>query len=390
MKAIMNVVRFIVLSSTTIVVSSACAAALQAGGQYQKGRWAQDLARSVSVVCRNDADYDTTALNTAISNSPSGSSIHIHGTCLVNATIILYGDRSYFGDSRTGTIIRQAPGRNLAALVASDSWAENSDASGDPIMLAHLTLDGNKAANSGTDDLIIRSWLTTVTDIEVTNAPGDGILLTNVSRNGTALAPGNTMVNSRYSNLFIQNSGANGFHVIDSGNSITDTDLLDSWIANSGQSAIYLENAAGWKIRGDHLYAVKDDAIYANRCFGTAIESNYIENFGEAGGGTYYGIACTVQGTIGSIISNNKIFMIGGEASSGTFDYIAVPKLNYGIGYISIDSNLLVGSGSPNDNGLTYENLGGMELYVLSSENNLQLMHNNRTVGRGVSLAASY
>jgi len=74
------------------------------------------------------------------------------------------------------------------------------------------------------------------------------------------------------SNVFITNSGANGFEVIDPNNGVTDSDLIDSWIANSGQSAITLANAAGWKIEGNHIYGVQQNGIYAQRCFGTAIK----------------------------------------------------------------------------------------------------------------------
>src|SRR5581483_11426708 len=119
----------------------------------------------------------------------------------------------------------------------------------------------------------------------------------------------NTSVNGRISNVFVTDCSGTGIHVVDSGNSLTDWDLLDSWIANSGQSGIYLENAAGWKIVGNHIYGVPQDAIFANRCYGTTIADNYIEDFGGDGGAnTWYGIACTVQGDVGSVIRENKVF----------------------------------------------------------------------------------
>jgi hypothetical protein len=233
---------------------------------------------------------DAVKLNTAIENSCSGDRIQIHGTCLLNATIVLLGDRTYEGDSRTGTIFRQAGGANLPALLASDSWSDDWTYTGDPIRIAQLTLDGNGSANSGTNALVIRSWLTVIEDMQVENAPADGIQLTNLSKNGVRLQ--SSQVNGHISNCLVTNSGAIGIQVVDDSTSVTDWSLLDSWIANSGESAIYLGDAAGWTVRGNHVYGVRQHAIFANGCWATSIDENYIEDFGGSGGSnTWYGIA---------------------------------------------------------------------------------------------------
>jgi hypothetical protein len=348
----------------------------------------------VSVTCQADSANDATTLNDAISEAVPGSQIQIHGTCLVNATIVLRGDMSYVGDSRTGTIIEQANGANLPAVVAAYGWYNDSSAVDSPITLAHLTINGNSAANSGSVDLVVRSWESTFEDLEIANAPSDGVLLSNPSKNGVDLAKGANMVNSRFSNLFILNCRGDGFHVNDrgsSGNNITDIDLLDSWISNPGSSAIYLDNAAGWKIRGNHVYAVHVDAIHASRCFGTAIDGNYIENFGKAGGsGTNYsGIECTVQSGPASIISNNKIFQIGGQASTGNF-YFILAKLNSGTGYINVTGNTITGANA-NDTGLFYENTvgGSSVLNYLSANNQVQQMTTAKTTTASGTIAAT-
>src|SRR5713226_1141300 len=129
-------------------------------------------AAQVDMTCQGNT-ADTTALNNAIGGSHTGDLIRIHGTCLINGTIILLGDRSYEGDSRTGTTITQASGSNLAAMLASDSWSTDSSFTGNPIRIANLTLDGNKSANSGTNALVIRSWLTVIENLVVQNAPED-------------------------------------------------------------------------------------------------------------------------------------------------------------------------------------------------------------------------
>ncbi len=342
----------------------------------------------VDVHCNDVAAHDSTALNRAISHSKTGDHIIIHGQCMVNETIVLYGDRTYTGDSRTGTIIKQAPGANLAALFASGSWSFDFSYTGTPIRIAHLTLDGNSSQNMGTNVLVIRSWLTVIDDIVVQNAPQDGIQFTNPSRNGTLLTT--TQVNSHLINCFITDSGANGIHVVDPGNSVTDSDILDSWIANSGQSAINMDNAAGWKIRGNHLYGIKQNAIYANRCFNTSIDENIIEDFGGAGGNTWYGIACTLQGDIASVISGNKVNMFNAEPSTGNFVYIGIPQVNYDFGQIAVVGNTILGSGGSRDTGLSYQLGNGKGLKVVSASNNVHSVNNARIVGKGVTLVTGY
>ncbi|MFI7636255.1 hypothetical protein [Nonomuraea sp. NPDC049400] len=75
---------------------------------------------------------DATTINNAIEASKAGDEIVILGqsvapdkpaVCVINKTIVLRGDRTYRGDSRTGLTIRQADGANLPAMLASDTWA---------------------------------------------------------------------------------------------------------------------------------------------------------------------------------------------------------------------------------------------------------------------------
>lgn len=349
---------------------------------------AASFAAQVDVNCTGKTS-DTGALNTAIGSSNVGDQIRIHGTCLINGTIVLLGDRSYIGDSRTGTVIRQANGANLAAMLASDSWNSDVSYTGDPIRIAELTLDGNSGNNSGTSALVIRSWLTVIEDLQVENAPADGIQITSLSKSGVALTT--TQVNGRISNCFVTNSGGDGIHIVDTSNSVTDWDLLDSWVANSGKSAIYMDNAAGWKIRGNHVYGIQQHALYANACYATTIDANYIEDFGDSGGdNTWYGIACTVQGGAASVISNNRVFMFAKEEPPAKYIYIGVPQVNYGTGEINVAGNAIRGAGQLADTGLDYQLNGGNGLDLLSSNNNVQSVHTARTVGSGVKLVDGY
>ncbi len=339
----------------------------------------------LDVHCENSAE-DSARINGAIQTSAAGSRIAIHGTCSLTDTVVLRGNRTYSGDSRTGTILRQANGSNLPALLAGETWQTNGASTGSPLRIEHMTIDGNRANNEGTSNLVIRSWLTVLNDLQIQNAPQDGVRIVNPSANGTRLT--STQVNGHIGDLFIRNSGANGLRVLDPGNAVTDWDFLDTWIANSGQSAIHLDNAAGWKIKGVHIYGVGEHAIYAHRCFATTIADNLIENFGESGGEakTWYGIACTVQGQTGSVISGNKIFRFGKLGVDAHFAFLAVPRTNYGTGAINVSGNIVRGAKVGKETGLLYEvGPSASALHVMSTGNHVSDVATPRSAGEKVS-----
>ncbi len=336
-------------------------------------------AAALHVNCTNNV-ADTAALRNTINGSAAGDQINIHGVCLVNQTIVLKGGRSYLGDIRTdgsATQIRQANGANLPAVLASDSWDNNTAWVGEPIRIAHLQVDGNKANNaSGTVGIMVRSWLAVIEDVGVAKTSGDGIRITNLSKNNTALT--SSMVNGRISNVFIEDVNGSGINVVDTGNSITDWDVIDTWIGTTGWHGIYLANAAGWKVRGNHLYNIGRDAIYANRCWATTIDGNYIEDFGNAGASAAnYGIACAMTtGNIASTIIGNKVFMLKPLMNSTTYRYIGVPAINYaGSATINVVDNVIVGNNTSTNNeaGLYYSTWcpcgGGTTLNVFSNNN---------------------
>jgi hypothetical protein len=341
----------------------------------------------VSVTCAN-VSTDAATLNNAINGSGTGDWIQIHGTCSLTATVVLKGDRTYTGDSRMDTTLGQANGYNLAAVVAADSWSSNSAYTGNPITLAHLTIDGNKANNSNSICLVVRSWASTVEDVHIANCPGDGLRYSNPSANNTALS--NNSVNNTFRNLFIENAGGTGFHVVDTGNKLTDCNLESSWIAGSGQSSIYLDNAAGWRISGNHTYGTPQHAIYLNQCFGTTVSDNYIEDFGDAGisGTTYYGIGVTLQGVVTSVtITGNKVNMFPTLPAAGNYVYIGIIQGNYGTPSAVVSGNLIYGQANARETGLSYQKGSVTAVNVLSS-NNVQNVGTARTVGSGVTIVS--
>lgn len=342
-------------------------------------------ATTISVSCRGTSDGP--AINSAINSSNPGDTIQFHGTCVTSQMIVLLGKRNYYGDSKNATTIQQAAGANLPALIASDSWVNNSTTAGDPIRIEHLNIDGNSASNSGTNVLVIRSWLSRIEDVIVQNAPEDGIQITSVSENGTVLT--NTDVNGVIDDVWVKSSGANGIDVVDPGSWVTDWWLLDSAVQDSAQSAIYLQNCAGWMVRGNHVYGVGKDGIHASRCYGSSIEGNYIEQFGSSGGSgnTYYGIVATLQGSAASVVSGNKIFMFGGTANSANLRYIDVQG-NYGATQASVTGNTILGHNGTTETGLTYLLGGATSLHVSSTGNSITLVATPTSIGNGVTVDA--
>jgi hypothetical protein len=363
------------------------AVSLVAAGTVFLARPEQVGASIVKAECTNAAT-DAALINAAITGSSAGDEIVISGPCSLTSPVILLGERAYRGDSRN-TLLKQADNANLAGLLIAESYDSNSATTGTPITLRDLKLDGNKVNNTtaATDGIILRSWQTTVSDLQVKQFAGNGIRLTNQTANGTALT--NTQVNGRISNVFVEHSGKHGIFVEDTGNSVTDWNLIDNWVSNSGQSAIHLDNGAGWVVERNHVYGVGKHGIYVNRTFGTSIADNYVEDFGQmATAGTYYGIVATVQGSAGTTIHGNRVFNFKGEKAGSTYRYLGISQVNYGTGLASVTGNTIRGTGSAGSTGLHYSKGNGTALDVASTGNNVINVGTERYVGSAVTVDA--
>ena len=235
---------------------------------------------------------DAGKINNTILSSPEGSEIVICGECLISETVRLMQNRSYRGQHRSGTILKQADNANLVTLAASAGFLDNIPYSDGPVSITKLRFEGNKENYTGatTAGLIIRSWLTIVEDLRIQNMSGDGLRLSNLSSDEIGLQ--STQVNGRIVNNFITGSGGHGIFIEDSQNAVTDWILSDNWIASSGKDGIHLENAVGWFIERNHIYGVPQNAIYPNPLYASSITNNYIESFSDSKlSGTWCGIS---------------------------------------------------------------------------------------------------
>ncbi len=290
-----------------------------------------------TVTCKN-GPADASRVQQAIDSSRPGALVQIGGTCLLDHGLRLLPGRTYSGDSRTGTVLRQHA--SMPYVLASASYTGNSAATGAPLSIRQLTV-----ACSGrgrTNGIVILNWQADVTNVDVSNCGGSGIVDTGRTASGRQIS--NTSVNSRFENNFITGSGDHGFAVIDGDNSVTDGYFVDNQVAQTGGSAISLQNSAGWTITGNHLYGDNGDGIVAERLYGSTISNNYIEDFaGRRQSGTWYGILGSAQGGSGSTIDSNKVFNDAGERSGAAYVYIAVTRTNYGTGHLAVTGNVIGG-----------------------------------------------
>ncbi|MCW6008830.1 right-handed parallel beta-helix repeat-containing protein [Micromonospora sp. CPCC 205371] len=337
---------------------------------------------------------DAATIQNAIDTSNPGDEVVITGRCLITATIKLRDERTYRGDARGdadgggGVVLRQADGMNLPALLATETWVDNRTWVSAGIRIEHLTLDGNRAANTGTVGLMLHTWDSRVYDVRVQHTPGDGIRLTSLSSNGTMLGARNNSVNGVIADSFVENSGGAGIRVVDPENHITDWVLERSWISNSGGSGVDLDNAAGWQVRDLHVYESQEHAIDARRCYNAGIHDNYIEDFGLRGtaGSVYFGIRCTLQPGTPATFVGNKINYLYGTLPAASYVYLAVEGHSAGTSYAAVTGNALVGRGTARETGLRYALGAGTAITVASTGNLVAGMGTARSVGTRVTV----
>ena len=293
---------------------------------------------SVQVTC-HDRPTDSALLQQAINSSPVGAAIEFQGgTCLLTTGLILLSNRTYTGESTTGTVLKQDG--SASYLLASSAYADNATTTGEPLSIRDLTVacDGSGATNG----IVVMNWQVDVENVNVSNCGGSGIVDTNTNETGGAIT--NTSVNSRFDNNYISGSDHYGFAVLDSGNSVTDGFLTDNQIASSGMDGIYIENAEGWDISGNHLYDNGGNAVSVDRLYGTTIGDNYIEDFGSTqSSGTWYGITGMVQNGPGSTITGNKIFNDHGENPGPRYIYLGITGVTGGTGHLAVTGNVIMG-----------------------------------------------
>lgn len=276
----------------------------------------------------NGTTDDTAAINNAISGSAVGSTIWFPpGTYLVSAPIVLYPSRTYLG---AGGIVQQttikATSAVTGAILAGQGWNSNTlTACDNPIRVQGLNVVGPGKGTGTAHGIALTSFWCRIEDVFVQLTGGHGILLTDVTKGGAALTNSsatcseNTVFKCKFDSI-----GTDGLHVGNQAafNTNQDGSLVDCLISGCNGYGVYMDQAGGWYLKGNHLYGMAQSGIVANSGFATTILGNYVEgDFGSANvsGQTYVGIGLTQGGGWGSTVVGNTVDTNqGGQLSTAT------------------------------------------------------------------------
>lgn len=302
------------------------------------------------------ASVDTANIQDAIDGSAPGASVHLQaGTYIVNATIQLPSHISLSGTARYervtyGSIIKQANGANLDAVIADSSWYTNSASVGDTKRIADLQVDGNAAnQTSGSGIGIVgMSYRFVCEGVTVANTRGDGIRLTNQSRNGSSAS--GTGVENRITDCIIVDAGVaalsnnkDSIAIRDTGTNVTDGFITDCAIYAEATFTkgigINMQQASGWLVQGNHLYGMGTHGMFIAGTAFTRIIGNYVEFFGNVtSSGNVYGIYAKDSGTAGTSIIGNNLNVAQG-ISGNTFYGLYLENLASSAAYFALGAN---------------------------------------------------
>ncbi|WP_256789822.1 right-handed parallel beta-helix repeat-containing protein [Frankia sp. AvcI1] len=364
-----------------------------------------------STVAGDGTTDDTSALNTFIASTPAGATIYVPGgrTYLVSGMIRLLGNRRYLGGgwalagSSGGAVIKLKSGTNLAAtggslagILVSDKWFTNQTSNDDPIEIANIAIDGNKANNASSTacGIVLCGYWSRVERCYIANTPKHGLHLTDVGQNGSTQIS-NSASENRIADNKINNAGGHGISQI-CANTISNQDGFchHNLISNTGQSGINYQRGSGWDFRRNHMYGIGDHGMELANCFATEVVSNEVEDFGNnnVAAAYYHGIAVTQLNSRGTTVAHNFVGCTEPAVNASTYQYIVVQA-----GSSQMDANAVIegnrvhGPASPTAQGigivLQVVSGGGNQLITTCQGNRIANVTTPSYVGSSVTLA---
>lgn len=294
----------------------------------------------------------------ATTGSPSGTVYFPPGTYLISSTIVLPSTATnysmiYTGDSEETTILKQAPGANLNAIMAHADWInEISPAYGGIVTIRNLSFFGNTSQTAGLGHgVVLQSFWSSVEFCTFQNTKGDGLRFDSVSVRGNVTLA-STMIENHVFRCQFRGYLGIGLHSNDPGGQITDGWVEDCIFTAGGSvtnslAGIQVDNSAGWDIERNHFYGTPASAIVASRPWQTRICGNYIENWGAT---TVLGTYCAIdmaQGFIndagfGSTVCQNVMYLNNAPGNAGSYlAGIGAQATNGGQAHLSIGNNVI-------------------------------------------------
>jgi hypothetical protein len=225
---------------------------------------------------------DTRAIRAAIAAAPAGGTVWFPpGTYIVSRTIVLRAGSTYRGSNPNSSVIKQADGVNLIAVLADEHFIGNSTVSASGIQIEDLGIDGNSQANKSGHGLLLMVDRSLVRHVLVDFPPEAGIVLTDRNVGHKIIA--DPAVENRIEDCTITQPGTYGIWVVDTHNSGRQTDgyILNNIVKNAlGAWGIRIERAAGWFIANNHVYHSAQNGIYLSHAECTYFYCNEIDHFG--------------------------------------------------------------------------------------------------------------
>jgi hypothetical protein len=283
-----------------------------------KGPWVD--VRAYGAVGDGATD-DTVDIQAAIDASSVGDTILFPaGTYLISSEIVLKPNRTYTGLNYNKTIIKQKDSSNLTyAMIVSEKWDNNDTTADDPVVIRDIFLDGNKANNTGTADGIrLMNYRSLIDNVFVYQTDGYGIRFTDQNKAGTNIA-GTAVENKIYRNYVIQ-TGKAGIYVDGNVGILTDGYCVDNIVGNPVEEGIYINKAAGWIIKGNHVYGPEKHGIIAANGGNTIVSGNAVQDWGiSVSTSTYYGIyADTITDLWSTTVTGNNLQVTDANSVAGT------------------------------------------------------------------------
>jgi hypothetical protein len=277
----------------------------------------------------NGSADDAAAIQAAIDATPQGGTVWFPpGTYLVGATISLKLACSYVGSSMFGSVIKQAAGKNLVAVVADAGYLANATTSGRGVQVRDLTIDGNAAANTQGHGLVLMTFRSDLHHLTVQNTPGSGIVFSDKNRAGTVIS--NSAVENRVTDCSVLNPKGYGVWVLDTNRSgrLTDGYLLNNIVQGAGGTyAMRIERSAGWFIESNHVYRNMQSGYFLGTAWCTYFGFNETDKFGQRGGaGPYYGVDVSYLLSSGrpSLLIGNECATPEGNFTGSSYVYFRI------------------------------------------------------------------
>lgn len=249
---------------------------------------------------------DSTAIQTCINASVKDSIIYFPpGNYRVGTTIQLLGWRTYLGTSSSS--ITMMDNANLIAVFASQDWLTNGTASGNPINITSLTIDGNYTNNTSGHGIVLMNYGSTIRECTIQNCFNNGIMLSSVNQSGANIS--NTCVENRLESCKVDTCLGYGIYCHDSAGKLIDGYIDSCIVTGATLDAIKVERGTGFFISKNYCYDNLSSCITVRNCYNTFIINNKIDDYGQDINGNDFiaGIDATIIGPRPTIISGNII-----------------------------------------------------------------------------------